>query len=507
MHRNNNTNLFDKSVIDLLKKKKSFMSVSDISVELKKILPDSELPPKGHFLQWMDRIKCLTRNDILKKDMPFFNYSDKEIEIKKVVSEEEIFLKKYRKDFYIWLNNFKKYKNSESTNYKMWDDLKKDYDLCLENLRIIKTTYPKLQDTISGLRLKKMPIEVDCTNSTKSINIEYKPILLYKKKADPLQKMEPQISIKPVIDLSSIQKSELSMEKPVIDLSKIQTSELSMEEPPGLSKSYLNLNIPIDTNSKSILGLSYDKTYRSNILVEKKQDTMPIWQELGLNIQKEKEVNKYELSYLLNKDPYYDLSYESKFLNTSTYNHPTQSHQQPAPVYQQQSAPVYQQQSAPVYQQQSAPVYQQQSAPVYQQSVPVYQQSAPVYQQQPARDYQQQQTPVYQQQQTPVYQQQQTPVYQQQQTPVYQQQQTPVYQQQQPTPVYQQQSSPVLNSNLDYNALPYTPTSLSSISNTVSNPILINQIKNELSKLDSTQIAIVVTKLLEAKKENFNSPF
>ena len=495
MHRNNNTTLFEKSVIDLLKKKQTPMSVSDISVEIKKILPESELPPKGHFLQWIDKIKYLTRNDMLKKDMPYFNFSTKESENKKELSDEEKFLKKYRKDFYAWLNNFKTYKNSQSTNYKMWDDLKKDYDQCLENLRIIKTTYPKLQDAVCGLRLKKMPVEVDSANSPKSINIEYKSTFLFKPKEESLQKIEAEKNMKQVTP-----KSEINILVP-----PGLNNDLVFDKP--ISNSYLNLNFPIDTKTKSILGLSYDNPNK-DILIEKKKDNMTKWEELGLNILKEKEVNNYELSYLSNKHPHYDLSYESKFLNTSSYN----SNQKPAPNYQ-QAAPNYQQ-AAPVYQQ-PAPVYQQ-PAPVYQQPAAVYQQPAAVYQQ-PASDYCQP-APVYQQPAT-VYQQpasdyrqpasdyrQPAPVYNQS-APVYNQpasdyhQSTSVYQQ--PTQAYQQ-IAPVFNSNLDYNAIPYTPTT-SSGSNNELNSTLINQIKNELSKLDSTQIAIVVTKLLETRKENFNN--
>ena len=227
MNRNNNISLFEKTVIDLLKNRKNPMSVSDISVELKHRLIEKELPPKGYFLNWMSKIEKLSRDDTIKKDMPFFSYKNDVLVDNKVnINEEHLFFKKYKFDFYKWLKKFQNYKQSNVTSYSMWDDLKKDYDICLENLKIIKSKYPQLLVKISDLKLKKMPVEVDNIDSSKTIKIIYK---LDQQKNLLLPRLDR--SSLPKLDLLSPPKLDL-LSPPGLDL--LTPPELDILTPPGL---------------------------------------------------------------------------------------------------------------------------------------------------------------------------------------------------------------------------------------------------------------------------------
>jgi len=179
MNLNNNISLFENTVVNLLKRKGKPVSVSDISTELKKLLPENELPPKGYFLEKVSKIKNLIKHDNIKMNMPFFSYNEENKEnIEgnnlfniKYNMDQHNFLKKYRQDFYTWLHNYKKYKASDKTTYTMWESLKKDYETCLENIKIVDTKYPKLQKITSSLRLKRLPTEIKEDNSNRTINI------------------------------------------------------------------------------------------------------------------------------------------------------------------------------------------------------------------------------------------------------------------------------------------------------------------------------------------------
>ena len=170
MNKNNNNIketrfLFEKSIIDLLKKEKKAMSISDISVAIRKNLQENELPPRNYFLQWVDNIKCLVRDDTIKKSMPYFQYKEN------IISNEDNFFKKFINDFNIWSYNYNMYKLSDNTNYKMWDDLKKMYDTCLDNIKIIDERFPKLKEKVKDLKVKKMPTEINEYDSSELMNI------------------------------------------------------------------------------------------------------------------------------------------------------------------------------------------------------------------------------------------------------------------------------------------------------------------------------------------------
>jgi hypothetical protein len=518
MNRNNNISLFDKAVIDLLKHRKIPMSVSDISVILKQKLPEKELPPRGYFLEWISKIKCLIRNDTIKKNMPYFNYNIENAEIvHKKESDESIFLKKYKNDFYIWLNNFKKYKMNNSTNYKMWDALKKDYDV-----KIIKTTYPNLIDKISNLRLKKMPVEVALEDSPKTINIIYKQ--------EPLKQLN---TLSSIITQQESQKNDVITPKPYLNIPKSPGFQddllFEINSQPVKSTQYLNTNIV----GESLLGLSQDVSNNN------KSNSNSIWENLGKTIEqlsKPSEESKvsninYDLSYLSNNHPYYDLSYESILSTLSSHKYNSGVSQQPMPQYNsgvsQQPMPQYNSglslQPIPQYNsgvsQQPMPQYNSGLSlqPIPQYNSGVSPQPMPQYnsgvspQPMPYKSY-------YQQPNIEHYSRQ--PQSTSQYNASYQQPTIKHYseQLQEPKPYhsssYQHQNIQQYNSSysqtlanniisptseLNSNAIPYIPDTLTNTTDNLEDALFVEKFRKELNKLDSNQLAIVINNLLKVK--------
>ena len=443
----------------------------------------------------------------------------------------------YKFDFYKWLKKFQNYKNSTVTSYSMWDDLKKDYDICLENLKIIKSKYKHLLVKIYDLRLKKMPMEINNTNASKTINIVYK--LDQQKKPDRIElntspKSELNTSPPPVLNTSpppllitspppglNISPTPGLNISPTPGLNISPTPRLNILPPPGLNilpppglnilptPDILSSGLPIFESNKnneksiaspsfndrlfsplsnnvSLLGLSYDSPSRNKYLIE-----------LGSNN---------------------DLSFESELLRNN-YQKPLPSmqysklvsnmqEQVPSMQYQQsESSMQYQQQPVLNIQQVTSIQYQQSESRMQYQQQPVH-----IIQQQPSHNIQPQPSHNIQQQASSMqYQQQMHNIQQPVSSMQYQQQ--PMHNIQHPISNIQYQQ-PVSNIGINdynnqqniYNDMKGKHLNLNAPSfDPVIQPITIGSFQEELSKLDPSQLEFLLNKIKEVRDQNYKS--
>jgi hypothetical protein len=325
----------------------------------------------------------------------------------------------------------------------MWDDLKKDYDACLDNLKIIKSKYPQLLVKISDLKLKKMPVEVDNTDSSQTINIIYK--------SDHPQKLSPSgldissppgldISSPPGLDISSPPGLDILLTPPGLDI-LLTPPGLDILSPPGLNISHTpGLNIFEYNTSNDLLKVKSASKLSNGLLFNSVSNGESL---LGLSYD-----NPSTNKNFINSSSHYDLSFESELLR-NRYHQATLSTPQQIPSMQ----------------------YQQPSTQ-YQQPSMQYQQPS-VHYQQPSMQYQQQIPGVHNQQQIP----------------------TTQYQQQIPNTQYIQPVS-MNSSQLNLNAPSYEP---------VVQPMTISSFQKELSKLDSNQLDFLLNKIKETRdQKNYN---
>ena len=131
---------FNNKVIEYLKHRNSMVSSSELCSFMKNNLPESDLPPRGKFLMYVEKIPNIIKNDTFKKDMPYFGFNStrKSEGIVEPIGDTKL-VNNYVRDFKTYLN-FNKIFKTEHTD-DAWEKLKNAHEVVTTNYNMFISMY------------------------------------------------------------------------------------------------------------------------------------------------------------------------------------------------------------------------------------------------------------------------------------------------------------------------------------------------------------------------------
>jgi len=147
---------FNNKVIEYLKHRNCLVSSSELCSAMKNNLSESDLPPRGKFIMYVEKIPNIIKNDTFKKDMPYFgfNSTQKSESIDEPIDDTKL-VNNYVRDFktYLHFNRIFKIEHTDDA----WEKLKNAHFVATKNYNMFISKFPRLLYKVHNFKLKRLP--------------------------------------------------------------------------------------------------------------------------------------------------------------------------------------------------------------------------------------------------------------------------------------------------------------------------------------------------------------